>query len=100
MDERMNNRTWATIVAPLLLAVLALPARAQDRVAVSSPGDVLTVELFLQGGIPHYEVKRRGAPVIAPSRLGFMLRGDGKFGHGVRIENPATRSFDETWEQP
>lgn len=102
MDDRMAGwtRHWIGVLLTLLLAMFAWPAHAQERIAVSSPGKVLTVELSIQGGIPHYEVKRRGTPVIAPSRLGFMLRGDGKFEHGIRIEGHATKAVDETWEQP
>ena len=99
---KQSARAFGLVVALVYLSMFAAPAQAQaeDRVTVSSPGNILTIELFIQNGIPHYEVKRRGEPVIAPSRLGFMLRGAGKFEHGIRIENPATRAVDETWEQP
>ena len=99
---KQSARAFGLVVALVYLSMFAAPAQAQaeDRVTVSSPGNILTIELFIQNGIPHYEVKRRGEPVIAPSRLGFMLRGAGKFEHDIRIENPATRVVDETWEQP
>ena len=78
---KQSARAFGLVVALVYLSMFAAPAQAQaeDRVTVSSPGNILTIELFIQNGIPHYEVKRRGEPVIAPSRLGFMLRGAGKF---------------------
>ncbi len=38
--------------------------------------------------------------MIAPSQLGFMLRGAGSWGRGVKLGEAARSSFDETWEQP
>jgi alpha-glucosidase len=76
----------------------AIPAHA---VTVESPGKVLSVEVTLDfDGRPQYAVTRHGKPVIAPSRLGFLLTDAPKLERGFEIAGTWTRSFDKTWEQP
>lgn len=83
-----------------LLALLCwAPADAETVARVSSPGKVLSVALELDEGRLSYRVDRFGEPVIAPSRLGFLLRG-GKFDRNLALASQDTRSVDETWEQP
>ena len=82
-----------------LLAVAPLHAEPVAVAAVESPGKVLRVQLLLDGGQPSYRVDRLGEPVIAPSRLGFQLR-DGRLDRDLVVLSQASRSFDETWEQP
>lgn len=86
-----------------LLIAVAFPgtsASAQNVETVTSPDGVLSVTLSDEGGVATYAVTRLGTPVIAPSRLGFMLRGAGKFEHGLALENARRRSVDDRWEQP
>jgi len=90
-----------------LIAMIALlttaPAWAQAPVPVraASPGGVLAVEITLDGdGRPSYAVSRFGKPLIAPSRLGFLLVDAPKLERNFAVEGHGTRSFDETWEQP
>src|SRR5690606_22870300 len=44
-------------------------------------------------------VERLGEPVVGSSRLGFQLR-DGRLDRDLAVLSQASRSFDETWEQP
>ena len=83
-----------------LLAGLAFPAHAATVASVSSPNDVLTVELDITDGRLAYRVERFGEPVIADSRLGFRLRGTGTLERNLALASQASRAFDETWEQP
>ncbi|MFY8162799.1 MAG: glycoside hydrolase family 97 N-terminal domain-containing protein, partial [Brevundimonas sp.] len=52
-------------------------AKAQPAGAVftaASPGNILSVSVTVNGeGRPEYSVSRLGRPVIASSRLGFLL---------------------------
>ena len=96
----------------LLLALCAAPAAAQVEQAapaapvaqvaeVSSPGNVLKVTVSLNGeGRPAYAVSRLGKPVIAESRLGFLLTDAPKLERNFEIKGQWTRSHDATWEQP
>lgn len=93
----MNNTLRSASLA-LLLPVVCL-ADTVGRVA--SPGDVLTVSVTLSDeGRPGYTIDRLGKPVIAESRLGFLLTDAPKLERNFRLEKAATRSCDETWEQP
>ncbi|HVR81217.1 MAG TPA: glycoside hydrolase family 97 protein [Luteimonas sp.] len=83
-----------------LLLLCSVSARAETVAMVSSPGHVLNVTLELQEGRLSYRVDRFGEPVIASSRLGFLLRGTEKLERNLALASHATRSFDETWEQP
>jgi alpha-glucosidase len=81
-------------------AFLAVPSFAAP-VQVSSPERVLTVTVDVNGeGRPEYSVSRLGHPVIAPSRLGFLLTDAPKLERNFTITGSATRSANERWEQP
>ena len=47
-----------------------------------------------------YTVSRRGKPVIAPSRLGFLLTDAPKIDRNLAITGQETSDFDQTWAQP
>lgn len=85
----------------ILMAFTAALSLAKPVARVESPSGVLAVELALDdSGRASYAVSRYGAPVIAPSRLGFILVGTPKFERNLELSAQATRSFDESWEQP
>jgi alpha-glucosidase len=86
---------------PLMaLLAMALPAHAETVARVASPDNVLSVALEVHGeGRISYRVDRLGKPVIAASRLGFLL-GDGRLERNLALVGQSSRSFDETWEQP
>ena len=87
----------------LAALVAAVPAVAQDKpiAEASSPGGVVKVALYLDGdGRLSYTVDRRARPVIARSRLGFLLTDARKLERGIGFVAAETRDFDETWEQP
>jgi alpha-glucosidase len=91
------------MIKPLLAlaaAFLAAPALAAP-VSVSSPDKVLTVTVDVNGeGRPEYRVSRLGEPIIAPSRLGFLLTDEPKLERNFEIAGSTTRSADERWELP
>jgi alpha-glucosidase len=88
-------------VALLTFGALSAEALAQPAARVVSPGNVLAVELNTDGdGRAHYSVSRLGEPVIAPSRLGFILVDAPKLERNFAIGEPRMRSADDTWEQP
>jgi alpha-glucosidase len=88
------------IIAALCL-VLAGGARAETIATVSSPGNVLTVNVIINDeGRPAYAVTRAGRPVINESRLGFILADAPKLERNFTLASTRTRSGDETWEQP
>ena len=84
----------------LVLATSAAQAAPQTVATLDSPDKVLRVELTLDDGRLGYRVNRLGEPVIENSRLGFALREGGRLERNLSLAAQATRSFDETWEQP
>lgn len=88
--------------AALFVFALALPAQAKPETVarIDSPGKVLSVEVALDEGRASYRVLRFGEEVIAPSRLGFLLRNAGKFERNLVLASQSSRDHDETWEQP
>ncbi|TFW19356.1 glycoside hydrolase family 97 protein [Massilia arenosa] len=69
--------------------------------AVSSPGHVLDVTVQLTGdGRLAYEVQRKGKPLIAPSRLGFILTNAPALDGGFSLAGQSVSEHDDTWEQP
>lgn len=90
-----------TLILLLALAALpCLPARAAKVAEIDSPGKVLKVELHLDEGRASYRVLRFGEELIAPSRLGFLLRGAEKLERNLQLREASRGSRDETWEQP
>jgi alpha-glucosidase len=84
-----------------LLWLAGAPARAEVVARISSPSEILAVEIDINGeGRASYAVSRNGAAVIAPSRLGFLFVDAPKFERNLRLARQSTRRFDETWEQP
>jgi len=92
------------IFAMLSATVLcAAPALAQERPTVfaTSPDGTLAVSVTTDGdGRAAYSVTRKGKPVIAPSKLGFLFTDVRKIDRGLAIDGQETRDFDETWTQP
>ncbi|NJC41267.1 alpha-glucosidase [Brevundimonas alba] len=81
--------------------VAQAPAGTNGKISASSPGGVLTVEVGVTGeGRPEYTVSRLGRPVIAPSRLGFILTDAAKLERNFTVTADAPTQHDDTWEQP
>ncbi len=81
--------------------LVAAPSLAATSARIASPDNVLSVEVTTDGdGRPSYAVSRLGKPVIAPSRLGFILVDAPKLERNLVLAGEATKSFDQTWEQP
>jgi alpha-glucosidase len=91
---RLCRLAWVfLLIAPLV--------QAATKVAqVESPGRVLAVEITLDEGRIDYAVRRFGEPVIAPSRLGFLLRDGGKLERHFELVEQSSRQVDDSWEQP
>ena len=98
----MRGRDLVRVGSLLLAALFASPAAARDDVTheLCSPDTRTCFSLTTVGEIPTYRVPRDGKPVIAPSRLGFMLRGHGKFEHATALGKASVSEADERWEQP
>jgi alpha-glucosidase len=92
------------ILCVVLLASLpALQALAEARVvaSIASPGEALEVGVTLNGeGRAGYTVTRLGKRLIEESRLGFLLTDAPKLERNLALAATATRSVEETWEQP
>ena len=86
----------------LLLLAGARPVDAQEVLGtVSSPDNALSVTVQLdEGGRLAYRIERRGKPLIAPSRLGFLLANAPQLDGGFSLEGRAESAHDDTWEQP
>ena len=92
--------TRATISLLALTLVVGL-AHAGTVATLDSPGGTLTVSIMLDDeGRPGYAISRGALPVIAESRLGFILADSPKLERGFRLDGVERRSHDETWEQP
>ncbi|MBI2397458.1 MAG: glycoside hydrolase family 97 protein [Xanthomonadales bacterium] len=92
---------WWSCVFGVGVATAAEPPKRPEVVAsVTSPDKVLRVEVGLDEGRASYTIKRFGETLIAPSRLGFLLRGAEKLERNLVLAAQSGSSHDETWEQP
>jgi alpha-glucosidase len=94
-------RPVLALIALLSSSIATASAQTAPAARVASPDGSVVVELSTDNdGRPAYAVSRKGQPVIAPSRLGFLLLDAPKFERNLVIGNPRTRTADERWEQP
>ncbi len=84
----------------LLCALVSSPMRAEVVAQAQSPGKVLAVAVSIDEGRASYSVQRLGVPVIAPSRLGFLLRDTEKLERNLELSSQHSSSFDARWELP
>lgn len=99
----VKRRATTAVIAALVTLILpftASRAAEQDDYRQCSPDGRLCFAVALAEGIATYSVEREGTPVIAPSRLGFLLRGAGKWEHRMELGTPQRRRHRSTWEQP
>jgi alpha-glucosidase len=106
--ERIPMLTRRVLISTTaLIAALPASAIAQDAApstgpaTAASPGGVLSVTVGVNGeGRPEYTVSRLGQPVIAASRLGFILTDAPKLERNFTVSADAPTQHDDTWEQP
>jgi alpha-glucosidase len=88
------------MVFALLAFMAAFNVRGEAVATIASPAEVLSVQVALDEGRVSYSVLRFGEIVIAPSRLGFLLRNTEKLERNLAVTTQSRSSFDQTWEQP
>lgn len=85
----------------VVVGLVASPAQADDVASVESPGGVLRVSVAINGeGRVSYRIDRKGQPVVADSRLGFILADAPKLERNFTMVDSSTSASDTTWEQP
>ena len=99
---RLTQLRKKAIAILLIFAAMPVAAHAQSDVehVQCSPDGQLCFILTTVEQIPTYRVERAGKAVIAESKLGFQLRGAGKWQSGMVLGEPVRSSHDDTWEQP
>ena len=100
--KAIRQGVFAALTALFLVLVPSERLVAQDdqELRQCSPDGRLCFSLTTIEGAAAYSVERDGNPVIEPSKLGFMLRGAGKWGSAIELGKAVKSSVDETWEQP
>ena len=95
-------RSWRLGESFSLLLILWMGVAGAETVGtVASPSNILSVSITVNDeGRPGYSIARAGRPIVAESRLGFLLTDAPKLERNFRGDGVQTRSFDETWEQP
>lgn len=84
-----------------LMAAMTWPCFAQERVErVTSPDGSLAIEVWTDQGRPFYRATLDGAPVVAASRLGLVLREAGGYDRDLQIVSATRAAVDSLWEQP
>ena len=100
----MLTRRFLISTTALIAALPATTAQAQDTTAgvgAASPDGILSVAVTVTGeGRAEYSVSRLGRPVIAPSRLGFLLTDAAKLERNFAVTAEAPTQHDAAWEQP
>ncbi|MEQ1547033.1 MAG: glycoside hydrolase family 97 protein [Chakrabartia sp.] len=94
-------RKYAHMLAAAGLVVLAQPALAEPVATASSPDGNIKVELNIDGdGRVAYSVSRKGKPVLAPSKLGFLFTDVAKLDRHLSLTGQEVKDFDVSWTQP
>jgi len=93
---------------PLVLLVFILnacktnkPESVSSSGSVSSPGNINTIQFFLdKTGTPFYMVKHKDKVVIDSSSLGFDLKDQNPLKAGFVVKKTSEKALNETWEMP
>jgi alpha-glucosidase len=97
-------RSWVGCALGLVfaasLAAAEPPKRAEPVASLESPGKVLRIDIGLDEERASWALSRLGSELIRPSRLGMLFTDAEKFERNLELTATATRSVDETWEQP
>ena len=72
----------------------------EDSLSVTSPDGRIEVLFGLLAGVPYYSIRRDGAGIILPSKMGFVFSKDAPLNARLSIADSEQTSFDETWTQP
>ncbi len=90
------------LVLGLGATLASAPLHAQQApVSATSPDGTMSVELTIDGdGRAAYSVNRKGKPIIAPSKLGFLFTDVAKVDRRLSVTGQEVRDFDESWTQP
>jgi len=99
-DRWSSARRLVLLAAACLLAGTPVLAQNDPTYRQCSPDGRLCFLLTTEDEIPTYSVELDGEGVIAPSQLGFMLRGAGKWAHGMHLGEAVRRSHSGSWQQP
>ena len=99
-NRRAAGQAWLGMIA---ITALFTPfaASAQSVASATSPNGTVKVDITIDGdGRAAYAVTRKGKPVLAPSKLGFLFTDTVKIDRRLALAGQETRDFDETWTQP
>jgi alpha-glucosidase len=102
MHFTTHSILWARCALLAAITLGAGSAMADELLAkLDSPGKVLTVSVQVSNdGRLSYQVERKGALLIAPSRLGFVLASGMPLDGGFGLDKKLVTDHDATWEQP
>lgn len=79
--------------------IAACSTKSQPPTSITSPDGALELRTALTNGVPTYQLTRNGNTILAPSRLGLLLR-EVDFTQELELVDAETTTFDETWSQP
>jgi alpha-glucosidase len=97
-ERRMKN--WFAIFM-CALAAFSSPAVAAPVATANSPDGSLSLSMEIDGDSRVlYSIARKGKPILAPSRLGFLLTDSYAMVRDFRFVDAVKASGDDTWEQP
>lgn len=102
MDEKNSKPKIVRSVVALGGALLAAASvQGAPLASASSPDGTVNVEVSIDGdGRAAYAVTRKGKPILAPSKLGFLLTDAVKIDRRLSVTGQEVRDFDENWTQP
>lgn len=96
----IHRALGASVVAMALASATGAAAQDVPTHRECSPNGRVCFELTTQDRVATYRILHDDAPVIADSKLGFMLRGAGKWEAGMQLGVAQRGSVDTQWEQP
>ena len=89
------------LVLTMLIGLLSSPVLAEVPVQARTPNGELVYQIGAGGdGRINYSVARNGTPLIGDSQLGFLFTDAPQILRNFKRVEQASRSVDESWEQP
>lgn len=87
-----------SLLQAIFIILLFTSCNETSQSSVNSPDGRLSLRIETENGKLYYELSRDGKPILAKSRLGFILKED-TLANDLKITKVLHSSFSETWEQ-
>lgn len=100
LTKRASFLLIILLIFNLFIGLTSYSTTEQSELFISSPDGKLELTFTSNRKGFSYSLNRENIPVIADSKLGFLLSNQPAMQDGFKVLHSSTKTVDENWEQP